>query len=97
MQTAPLLLLFALPAWAQERVDLGIVDRIKTEAFDRSQVMDHLHQITDVHGPRLTWSPGFEDAARWAWGTERMGLEKVHLEKWAPVGRAGRWSNRRWN
>ena len=67
---------------------MGIVDRIKTEAFDHSKVMDHLYQITEVHGPRLTWSSGFEDAANWAAANlKQMGLENVHFEKWAPAGR----------
>ena len=88
MRLATLLLLFALPGLAQERADLGVVDRIKTEAFDHSKVMDHLYQMTEVHGPRLTWSSGFQDAANWAVAELKgMGLENVHLEKWAPGGR----------
>ena len=83
--------LLALPALSQERVDLGVIDRVKSEAFERSQVMETLRNLTDVHGPRLTGSPGFEDAAQWAIGElNRYGLEKVHLEKWGPFGRA--WS-----
>jgi carboxypeptidase Q len=89
MVKAILFLLFAFPALAQERVDLAIVDRIKTEAFDHSKVMETLRNLTDVHGPRLTGSPGFEDAARWAMGElNGYGLDKVHLEKWGPFGRA---------
>lgn len=89
MRTFTLLLLFALPGLAQERVDLGVVDRIKTEAFDHSKVMEHLYQITEVHGPRLTWSSGYQDAAGWAVSEfKRIGLENVHLEKWAPGGRS---------
>jgi len=66
-----------------------MVDRIKAEAFDRSQVMETLRNLSDVHGPRLTWSPGFEDAAKWAMGElTGYGLEKVHTEKWQPRGRA---------
>jgi carboxypeptidase Q len=88
MRTTILLLLLAFPALPQERVDLGIVDRIKTEAFDHSKVMDHLYQITEVHGPRLTWSSGFQDAANWAAAElKKMGLDNVHLEKWTPAGR----------
>jgi hypothetical protein len=83
--------LLALPALAQEHVDLGVVDRIKTEAFERSKVMETLRNLSDVHGPRLTGSPGFDDAARWAMGEMNgYGLDKVHLEKWGPFGRA--WS-----
>ena len=81
----------AIPALAQERVDLGIVDRIKTEAFAHSKVMDHLYQLSEIHGPRLTGSPEFDDAARWAVGRlQEIGVENVHLEKWGPFGRS--WS-----
>ncbi|HXB70772.1 MAG TPA: M20/M25/M40 family metallo-hydrolase [Candidatus Acidoferrales bacterium] len=91
MRKIAALVLLALPALPQERVDLGTVDRIKTEAFESSRVMETLRNLTDVHGPRLTGSPGFEDAARWAMGElNGYGLEKVHLEKWGPFGRA--WS-----
>jgi hypothetical protein len=82
-------LFFQIPAVSQERVDLGIVDRIKAEAFERSKVMETLRNLSDVHGPRLTGSPGFEDAARWAMGElNGYGLDKVHLEEWGPFGRA---------
>ena len=88
MRTATLLLLLTLPGLGQDHVDFGIVDRIKTEAFDHSKVMDHLYQLTEAHGPRLTWSSGFADAANWAVAElKRMGLENVHLEKWTPAGR----------
>src|SRR5436305_1652283 len=48
----PLLLL--APAWAQEHVDLSVVDRIKSEAIDRSKAMDTPYQITELRGPALT-------------------------------------------
>ena len=78
-------------ALSQEVVDLGVVDRIKDEAFTRSAVMEHLRNLTDVHGPRLTGSPQFDEAAKWA--AERLtsyGLSNVHLERWGPFGRS--WS-----
>jgi hypothetical protein len=76
---------------SQEAVDLGTVDRIKAEAFQRSEVMEHLRNLTDVHGPRLTGSPQFEEAAKWA--VEQLtayGVGNVHLERWGPFGRS--WS-----
>ena len=89
MKTASLLLFFSLPGLTQERVDLGIVDRIKAEAFNNSKVMEHLYQITEAHGPRLTWSTGYQEAANWAAAElKRMGIANVHLEKWAPAGRS---------
>jgi len=45
-----------------DRPDLGVVGRIKTEAFDNSQVMETLGYLTDVYGPRLTASPEFRQA-----------------------------------
>jgi hypothetical protein len=76
--------------FAQEN-DLSVVGKIKTEAFDRSRVMDTLGYLTDVYGPRLTASPEFRKAADWA--VKRLqgyGVEGVHLEKWGTFGRS--WS-----
>jgi len=78
----------AIVAVSQESVDLAVVDHIKSEAFSRSVVMEHLRGLTDLDGPRLTGSPGFEEAAKWA--TTRLtsyGLSNVHLERW-PFGRS---------
>jgi carboxypeptidase Q len=74
-----------------DRSDLGVVGRIKTEAFDNSQVMDTLWYLTDQYGPRLTASPEFQQAADWT--VKRLqsyGISNVHLEKWGPFGRS--WS-----
>ena len=88
--TAAIALGLSLVVSTQEPVDLAALDRIKSEAFARSEVMEHLRYLTDVHGPRLTGSPQFEEAAKWA--TERLtsyGLGNVHVERW-PFGRS--WS-----
>jgi carboxypeptidase Q len=89
-----LAVLALVPVGAQDRgdrPDLGLVARIKTEAFDNSQVMDTLGYLTDVYGPRLTASPEFRQAADWVVKRlEGYGLENVHLEKWGPFGRS--WS-----
>ena len=55
----------AIVAVSPDSVDLAVVDRIKSEAFSQSAVMEHLRGLTDLEGPRLTGSPGFEDAAKW--------------------------------
>ena len=74
-----------------DRPDLGQVGRIKTEAFDNSQVMDTLGYLTDVYGPRLTASKEFLEAANWAVKRlESYGIQNVRLEKWGPFGRS--WS-----
>jgi len=50
-----------------------------------------LRNLTDVHGPRLSGSPGFAAAANWAMEQlgNAYGLEKVHLEKWDPSDARG--------
>ena len=50
---------------AGEKVDLLVINRIKTEAFENSKVMDHMFYLTDVNGPRLTGSPNYKAAADW--------------------------------
>jgi hypothetical protein len=85
--------MIAPPSYAAEDVDLEVVHRIRREALDRSKVMDHLFQMVDVHGPRITGSPGFQGAAEWAAGQLRdWGAENVKLEKWGPFGQG--WSRR---
>ena len=77
----------AAPWAAAEDVDLEVVHRIRREAFQKSQVMDHLFQLVDVHGPRITGSPGFQGAAEWSAGRlGAWGLQNVKLEKWGPFG-----------
>jgi carboxypeptidase Q len=78
-------------AGASEPVDLDAIQRIKEEAFGRSQVMDHLYSLTDANGPRLTGSPGFARAA--AWAVEKLrgfGMASPRLETWGRFGRG--WS-----
>ena len=89
--------MFLAPAaWGQPKLDLGLVTRIKTEAYDHSKVMDHLSWLSDVYGPRLTASPEFFQAAEWAAGRLReIGLSNVHLESWGPFGRS--WSAQQWS
>ncbi len=76
-------------AIAAEPVDLAVVNKIKSEAFEHSKVMEHLENLTDVYGPRLTASPEFKEAADWALKRlQEYGLENGHLEKWGPFGRS---------
>jgi len=68
--------------------DTTAVDLIMEEGMERSQVMDILSWMTDVHGPRLTGSPGYKEAAGWAVDKlTEMGLSNSHLEGWGPFGR----------
>jgi len=90
------LCLTALPAGvfaqvAQEAVDLDVVQQIREEGLERSQ-MDPLAQyLTDVVGPRLTASPGIYRAREWiAEQFNEWGLENINIEPWGEFGQG--WS-----
>lgn len=81
---------------SEERVDLGVVHRIKDEAFHKSQVMDHLFYLSDVNGPRLTGSPGLRMAADWSIASlKKWGVADARVEKWGRFGRG--WSLERFS
>jgi len=67
--------------WAEEPVDLDMVNKIRDEGFNRSEVMESLRVLSDEIGPRLTASPGMRAASKWtveqlqAWGVENVYLE----------------------
>jgi carboxypeptidase Q len=89
-------LLLVLPAaFGQERTDYNQIHQIRQEAFEHSQVMDHLGYLTDRYGPRLTASPEFDEAAGWVMARlKTWGLANVHTESWGPFGRS--WSLKRY-
>ena len=90
-------LLVAVPSFAQdqrgsqvrgEKVDLELIARIKEEGQQRSQVMNTISFLTDVHGPRLTGSPQIRAAGEWTKSKlNEWGLANPHLEPWGPFGR----------
>lgn len=70
------------------------IARIREQALQRSEVMKHFHVLADRYGPRLTGSPNYEAAARWAVKQlSAWGLENARLEPW-DFGHKG-WSNER--
>jgi len=81
-----------LDAVGPEKLDLGVLHRIKNEAFgNNSKVMDTVFYLTDVYGPRLTGSPNFKSAGEWT--VKKMnewGLANAKMEAWGPFGRG--WS-----
>src|SRR5215468_10568192 len=88
-------LIFCLAVSAQvaqvEKVDLEMMKKIREEGTQRSQVMETLSWLTDVHGPRLTNSPQYKRASEWAKGKlTEWGLQNASLEAWGPFGRG--WS-----
>lgn len=67
---------------AEDKADLAAIWKIKDEGLNRSQVMDILSYLTDVHGPRLTGSPNIRKAQEWAQKKFRdWGLENIHAER----------------
>jgi hypothetical protein len=66
---------------AVERLDHATIAQIRDEGLSRSQVMDHIGWLADVYGPRLTGSPGIEQAAGWTLKKfEEWGLANPHRE-----------------
>lgn len=68
-----------------------VIDKIKDEGLNRSQVMQHLSYLTDVIGGRLTNSPNMKRANEWTRDTmAKWGMQNAKLEPWGPFGRG--WS-----
>jgi carboxypeptidase Q len=83
-----------LLAASPEPIDHAVNARIRAEARDRSQIMQTLHVLTDVHGPRLTGSPNHKAAAEWTVARmKEWGFDNGWLEQW-DFGHPG-WLNER--
>ena len=77
-----------------ESIDHEMFARIRAEALERSQILQTLHMLTDVYGPRLTGSPNLKAASDWVVKrTTEWGLKNARLEPW-DFGRPG-WANER--
>lgn len=95
---APVLLaaLLIAPARAGDPAVADVLWQIRREGTERSQVMQTLHVLTDVHGPRLTGSPNLQAAGEWArQQLQEWGLTNARLEPW-DFGHPG-WSNERFS
>jgi hypothetical protein len=90
-----LVLLFTM-VFADEPVDLQVINKIKKEGFENSRVMEIAAYMTDVYGPRLTGSPNLKKAGEWARDKlTEWGLENARLESWGTFGRG--WSVERYS
>ncbi len=97
MRTLLRFFLLSCVLWPQQVADAqsipdeanrAMVDKIKKEGLENSQVMRSISYLTDVHGPRLTGSPYAKNAAKWTLSQlAEWGLENGHLESWGPFGR----------
>ena len=76
---------------AQEAVDLSVIELIREEGLERSQMDPMAMYMTDVIGPRLTASPGIHRAREWlAEKMREFGLENINIEPYGEFGRG--WS-----
>lgn len=83
---------WAIAQVVQESVDLDVVQAIREEGLQRSEIDELAGYLTDVIGPRLTGSP--EMSAANDWTAEKLrdwGLENVVVEPWGEFGRG--WQN----
>jgi len=65
----------------QDRVDFGVIEKIRAEGMDRSKAVETFEFLTTNIGPRLTNSPAHKRAI--AWTQEQLkayGLSEVHAE-----------------
>jgi hypothetical protein len=67
-----------------------VIDKIRDEGMNKSQVMQHLSYLTDVIGGRLTNSPNMKRANEWTRDTMAKWGMNAKLEAWGPFGRG--WS-----
>ena len=73
---------------AQEAVDMSVIEAIRAEGLENSQIEELAGYLTDVIGPRLTNSPGMMRANEWtAEMLESWGLTDVEIEAWGEFGR----------
>jgi hypothetical protein len=85
--------LFTCPPLGQvmaqhDEPDLNMIQKIRQEGFNHSQVMDFAFFLTEVSGPRLNNSPGFRRAANYSKNKfTEWGLSDARLEPWGEWGK----------
>lgn len=68
--------------------DMNMMQKIRQEGFNHSQVMDIAFYLTEVSGPRLNNSPGFRRAANYTKNKlSEWGLSNARLEPWGEWGK----------
>ncbi len=76
------------PAFAQERVDPAMVQKIRDEGLNHSKVMETAFYLTDVSGPRLSGSPSLKHAQEWAVNQlKTWGMVNAKREPWGKFGK----------
>jgi len=87
--TVALIVLSCLNTNAQQGpVDTAVFNRIRKAELSSSQIPQIAYYLTDVSGPRLTASPGYQRACNWAVATMKgWGLANAGLESWGEFGK----------
>jgi len=86
---ALLLVLLSLGVFAQEKLDLPMLDRIRTEGLNNSKITDLLVYLCDIYAPRLPDSPQYVQAGEWMVGkAKELGLANAAMEAYGPFGRS---------
>jgi hypothetical protein len=76
-------MLVAMPSSAQAPGVSDVYAQIRAEETKNSKIMWVIHEIADVHGPRVTGTPALKSADDWAVKTlTSWGLSNAHLEPW---------------
>ncbi len=83
-----LVILSAGTALAQEKVDLEMMHRIKSEGIGNSQIEELSFYLTDYLGPRLSGSTNLRNARTWtAEKFNEWGLSNVKIDDYGDFGR----------
>jgi hypothetical protein len=91
-----LLMMFILPAILLsqgENIDLAMMYKIKQEGIINSKIENLAYELTDLVGPRLTGSTGFNRGMEWAKNKmEELGFQNVRIEAAGNFNSSG-WDN----
>jgi len=86
---ALLLVFVVLETGAQEKLDLQMVDRIRTEGLANSKITDFLIYLCDVYAPRLPASPQYVQAGEWVVAkAKELGMANAAMEPYGTFGRS---------
>lgn len=79
---------FSTALFAQEKLDIATIDKIKEEGLKHSQIMDIMFNLTDASGNRLMNSPGYFRAANYAKDKlVSIGLSNAALDAFGEFGK----------
>ena len=82
---------------AQGPVDPAmVIERIKEEGLERSDVLAMYTHLTDAIGPRLAGTPAFKEAADWAVDRLEAGDWPMFIWRHGSSAGDGRWRDSPW-